>query len=80
MPKSTIAISTALLDRIHYLAEMLGGYEAHLINGGKLTAEITYNTDWARSQLADCAIGILEEIKTPSKSTGVLCKGSGKIH
>ncbi|WP_444901716.1 hypothetical protein ACJJIG_21300 [Microbulbifer sp. SSSA007] len=80
MDKKTVAISTDLLDRIEYLVELLNGYETHLVNGGSLTPEIERNSDWARSQLTDCAIDIFEEISLPPIQPQTIHKVSGKIH
>ncbi|MCO1336009.1 hypothetical protein MO867_16890 [Microbulbifer sp. OS29] len=80
MDKKTVAISADLLDRIEYLVGLLGGYETHLVNGGSLTPEIVRNSDWARNQLTDCAIGIFEEISLPPIQPQTIHKVSGKIH
>ncbi|BBM04189.1 hypothetical protein [Microbulbifer sp. GL-2] len=80
MDKKTVAISTDLLNRIEYLVGLLNGYETHLVNGGSLTPEIERNSDWARSQLTDCAIDIFEEISLPPIQPQNIHKVSGKIH
>ncbi|WP_445357303.1 hypothetical protein ACJJIC_14840 [Microbulbifer sp. ANSA002] len=80
MDKRAVAISTDLLDRIEYLVGLLNGYETHLVNGGSLTPEIERNSDWARSQLTDCAIDIFEEISLPPTPARAACRVSGKIH